>query len=476
MFLHTPAYVLFLVCAAVVNWLLPGKGGWRKAWLLLVSYIFYGLFSWQFAVLLLALTSLSYWIGAKIPGSAHPQRLVWLSLGINLGVLGIFKYFNFFIDNLRTLFSSLKIPMTTNSLFLLLPVGISFYVFQAISYTLEISRGKILPAGRLDFALYMAFFPKLLAGPIVRPAQFFKQLEQPSRPAELGDIVRLLLTGLVKKMIIADALASLADVAFRAAELSASGAVFPTPLYIQGFYLYAFQIYADFSGYTDIARASGMLFGLSLPENFQQPYLSSTPVQFWNRWHISLTQWFREYLYFPLTRRLLLATRRKAMRLVQVFSNLVTMLLIGLWHGAAWTFVAWGLWHGLLLSLESLLNWEPVRRWQSLLGGILTFHLVGLGWILFRSDSFTGFWNFIQGLWQAEQMSWLVFYLPSILIPASLLFILDLFGSGHLKMLEKRLYPLRPVLAIAVLVILAGLSILNYARGEDLRPFIYGNF
>jgi D-alanyl-lipoteichoic acid acyltransferase DltB (MBOAT superfamily) len=227
-------------------------------------------------------------------------------------------------------------------------------------------------------------------------------------------------------------------------------------LYWQGFYLYTFQIYADFSGYTDIARASALLLGFDLPENFQQPYLSSTPAVFWNRWHMTLTQWFREYLFFPVSRWLSLATGRRRPRLVQATANLLTMTLIGLWHGPGWTFVAWGLWHGVLLTLERLSGLKPAGRLQKIAAGLVCFHLVALGWVLFRADTFAAAARFVRGMLAFEQMGWLPNFLPPVLLAGGLIFALDALAAG--------------------LLAVAGLTLLKLVNGGDARPFIYGQF
>jgi alginate O-acetyltransferase complex protein AlgI len=314
---------------------------------------------------------------------------------------------------------------------------------------------------------------------LIRPAHFFQQLKKLDNEPGREDIVpalRLLVVGLIKKVLIADGLAALGDIAFRAANHPMQNVVFPTPLYLQGFYLYAFQIYADFSGYTDIARASAALLGFSLPENFQQPYLSNSLTMFWNRWHMSLTQWFRENLFFPLNRTLLKATQRRYPRLVQVGTTLITMSIIGLWHGAAWTYVAWGFWHGILLALEQQLGIRPTRAWQQVLQGCVTFHLVSLGWILFGSSSFQASVRFLEGLFSFQQMAWVPYYLPSILVTGCLLIAIDLAGRYVLADRSVVLKMSRPILLTAGILLFIFLVTLNTARGVEVRPFIYGQF
>ena len=283
-------------------------------------------------------------------------------------------------------------------------------------------------------------------------------------------------SGYLKKIIIADSLGSLSSTAFHAAA-TGQALTFNTPLYIQGFYLFAFEIYADFSGYIDIARASAALLGIQLPENFKQPYLATSLGVFWNRWNMTLTQWFREYLYFPLTRALSQRTERRHPQLVQVITNLITMLLIGLWHGPAWTFIAWGGWHGCLLSIESMLKIKPASVRHSLIQGIITFHLVGIGWVLFRSESLTAAVNYLHALFSFNNMEWLPYYLPSIILTAALVFGIDLLTVyqarlGRLSYLKE----FRPALVIASVILLSSLFLLTFARGSAVRPFIYGQF
>ncbi len=471
MLLHTPAYLLFLGVVALLYWSLRQRRG-RIYILLMASYIFYAAFDIRFAGILLVLTAATYLIGRAIHARPHAHGYLWLGCALNLAVLGLLKYANFFLDSIRAGLSVFGVSEPLPALNVLLPIGISFYSFQAISYLVEVSQQKVDPIpGFATFALYLAFFPKLIAGPLIRPADFLKQIKEPATsltPDELRRALSLLVMGLVKKIVIADSLASLADVAYRAAALPSSSA-FPTLLYWQGFYLFAFQIYADFSGYTDIACASARLLGFALPANFDRPYFAVTPGDFWNRWHMSLTQWFRETLFFPLSRMLLRRTQQRYSRAVQVVSNLVTMTLIGLWHGAAWTFVVWGLWHGVLLSIERLAAPRLTRRWHKAIAAILTFHLVAVGWVLFRADSFQDASRFLAGLLTFQQEVWWPMYVPSMVITAALTFGLDL-----LKIESRPSW--RPIVLTAGLVLIVALTILNIARGYEARPFIYGRF
>jgi len=477
MLLHTPAYLLFLLAVIPAYWLLPA--GYRKPFLLLTSYGFYAVFDLRFLALLIGWTLANYFLGRAISGNLHARPLAWFSVLLNLGVLALFKWEAFFIDSLRLAFQTLGFASLPVGLQFLLPIGISFYSFQAIAYTTEIYRKKLQPASLLDFAIYMSFFPKMLAGPLVRPAEFLGQLWQPStRPDRnaIQNALGLLLLGLMKKVVIADSLASLCEVAFRAAARENGALLFPGALYWQGFYLYSFLIYADFSGYTDIARSSAALLGFSLPENFRQPYLSENITVFWNRWHMSMTQWFREYLFFPLSRGLLIKAGRRYARLVQIIVTLITMTLIGIWHGAAWTFVAWGVWHGLLLSVNQQLGWSLERRWQKLALGVLTFHLVGVGWVFFGSSSMEAAGRFLRGMLNFSGPQAWGYFLPPVLLCAFLVFSIDLVQAGFVRLPALLQPAAKPVLIVASIVLLICLALIYQAKGGAARPFIYGQF
>ncbi len=476
MLLHTPLYLLFLAAVCLGYWLLP-RPAWRKLLLLLASYGMYATFDMRFVFVLLGITSATYLLGRVIPGHPHPRR--WMAAGIliNLGALAYFKYTGFFLANVEGLFRGMGVTPPA-SIQILLPLGLSFYTFQAVAYLIEVSRKKLEPAGNVvDFGLYLAFFPKLIAGPFVRPADFFKQTADPprslSRP-EIQSSFLLLLSGLFKKVVIADSIAALADISFRAAA-SPEAAGFPAPLYIGGFYLYAVQIYADFSGYTDIARGSAGLLGISLPENFRAPYFSVSPGDFWNRWHITLSQWFREYLFFPLTRWGMTAAGRRFPRLIQTGATMITMTLVGLWHGAAWTFILWGVWHGILVSLDRLIGYVPRQWWEKLLAAVVTFHLVGIGWVLFRASSIPEAGKFLAGMVSFNQLVWAShFLLPAA---AALFLVLGLDAAGPVsRRLAGRADGLRAAAVVAAILLIGELWILRGTSSTDFLPFIYGSF
>jgi alginate O-acetyltransferase complex protein AlgI len=476
MLLNTPLFLVFLTAVCLLYWWINSPAG-RKALLLLASYGFYAALDPRFVIVLIGMTAATYGIGRVLPQSLHPRRWILLGVLLNLGALAYFKYAGFFLANLGPGFNSSGAGRPA-SLQILLPIGISFYAFQAIAYLLEVSRGHLPPVTNgVDFALYLAYFPKLIAGPFVRPADFFRRLaELPKAIAreEVRSALGLLLLGLFKKVVIADSIAALADVSFRAAASPNAGG-FPAPLYIAGFYLFAVQIYADFSGYTDLARGSSALLGIPLPENFRSPYFSVSPADFWNRWHMTLTAWFREYLFFPLSRWGMTATGRRSARAIQSAATVITMALVGLWHGAAWTFVGWGIWHGALLVLDQQVKLNPTRRVSKFLAGLLTFHLVGLGWIVFRAPSLAVAGRFFSGMLSLNQMAWSAQFLPPALLALALILGLDA-ARALAPRFPRGAQVLRPAAIAAAVTVLAGLWLLQGVSQSGAAPFIYGAF
>ena len=358
-------------------------------WLLLAaSYYFYAAWDYRFLALLAASTLVDYTCGLvleRTSDGARRRRVLWLSITFNLTLLGFFKYFNFFADNLHALFSAIGWQLDFVTLRVLLPIGISFYTFVTMSYVIDVYRREI-PATRnlVDFALFVSYFPHLVAGPILRATALLPQIARVRRISriQMYEGTWLIAWGLFQKIFVADNLAPLAVQVF-------APAAHPSGINVLlGAYAFAFQIYGDFAGYSNIARGTSKLMGIELIENFRFPYLVLTPQAFWRHWHISLSSWLRDYLYIPLG-----GSRRGAWRTRG--NLLVTMLLGGLWHGAAWTFVLWGLYQGALLIL-----YRPVEpRLASLTRGsrgralrltawLVMFHLTCYGWLIFRAPSF----------------------------------------------------------------------------------------
>jgi alginate O-acetyltransferase complex protein AlgI len=379
-------FVWFFIVVYAAYRLLRHRG---QNWLLLAaSYYFYAAWDWRFLGLLLASTIVDYACGLALaaaePGRARRLLLV-LSLGFNLALLGFFKYFNFFADNLQVLFSSLGWQLDFVTLRVLLPVGISFYTFATMSYIIDVYRREI-PATRnlLDFAVFVAYFPHLVAGPILRASALLPQIHSPREISydQLRDGAWLIAWGYFQKVFVADNVSAIANSVFNADQT-------PTGVNVLiGIYAFAFQIYGDFAGYSNIARGTSKLMGIELLENFRFPYLVRTPQAFWRHWHISLSTWLRDYLFIPLggSRGSEWQTRRNLF---------ITMVLGGLWHGAAWTFVVWGTFHGLLLiAYRDLARLSLFRHWITAAGALprltawfVMFHLTCLGWLVFRARS-----------------------------------------------------------------------------------------
>jgi D-alanyl-lipoteichoic acid acyltransferase DltB (MBOAT superfamily) len=390
-------YAAFLPVVLLIYWRLGRRG--QNVLLLLASYLFYGAFDWRFLGLLMLSTATDYTVGRvlEVTEDEGRRKLAFLaSLAVNLGILGVFKYFDFFVTEASRFLDRVGLHANPPLLHVLLPVGISFYTFHGISYAFDVYRKQIRPThDLLAFAVFVSFFPQLVAGPIGRAHLQLPQFERDRvRPNadEVRSALTLILVGLFKKIVIADAAAPYVNAAFT--QPGSHGAV----TLLLGMYGFAFQIYGDFSGYSDIARGSARLLGVDLPLNFDRPYLSRSITEFWRRWHISLSTWLRDYLYVPLG-----GNRGTAFT---VYRNLIlTMLIGGLWHGAAMTFVIWGGLHGVLLALErAFLSAEatdasrPYVLRRDLIQTVLTFHVVCVGWVFFRAPSFSAALDYLKGI------------------------------------------------------------------------------
>jgi alginate O-acetyltransferase complex protein AlgI len=375
-------FILFL---AIVLLLAKVVGPRGRNWLLLpASLLFYGWWDWRYLLLLLFNCGVAFAGGLAIANAPTPRaRRTWCGLAVTvcLALLIWFKYRGFFLESITAALASVGLGAASGPLQLTLPVGISFFTFQAIAYLVDVYRGTTPPSRNLPtFVLFKTFFPQLVAGPIERAHHLLPQIEQPRRAtnAEVVEGLYLVLWGFCKKVVVADNLALKVNRIFEQD-------TFSTGDVILGSLGFAFQIYADFSGYTDIARGVARWFGIRLSENFRFPYFATSPQDFWRRWHITLSTWLREYLYIPLG-----GNRSGAMR--TRINLLLTMLLGGLWHGAAWNFVFWGAYHGLLLiAHREWVRWRGVRRHShaSRMASIaLMFVLTLYGWLLFRLGSF----------------------------------------------------------------------------------------
>ncbi len=380
-------FLLFFSVVLVVQRLLPHRP--RNGFLLAVSYFFYGCWDWRFLSLILISTVLDYFCGRAIARSDRPDRrklLLAVSMVANLGMLAFFKYFGFFLESAGELAGLFGLSAASLHLNIVLPVGISFYTFQTMSYTIDIYRKETDPVEKFcDFALFVSFFPQLVAGPIERAKHLAPQMTR--KPKVTWEMFRagcwLTFWGLFKKAVIADNMAIIVDEGFSAyASLSGLEVLLCV-------YAFAFQIYADFSGYSDIARGISKMMGYDLMLNFRLPYLAVNPSDFWHRWHISLSTWLRDYLYIPL------GGNRKGP--ARTYINLMlTMLLGGLWHGASWMFALWGAYQGGLLAAHRFFaakGWLPAprsragRRLWWIVRVVVMFHLVCVGWLIFRAQS-----------------------------------------------------------------------------------------
>lgn len=380
----TPVYLIFLVVVWSIYWKLERRG--QNILILCASFFFYGWWDWRFLALLVTTTGIDYLVAlrmGRIPEKTRRRGWLLVSLVTNLGVLAFFKYFNFFSLNFAHLLGAFGLAVDPLVLRIILPLGISFYTFQALSYTIDVYRGKCEPVHDVvQYFCFITFFPHLVAGPINFAKDLLQQFHQERQfdPAEAADGLRQMLLGYFKKMVVADNLAPVVNVAYNdVAHATGWQLLWAT-------YGFAFQIYCDFSGYTDIAIGSAKLFNLHLMRNFAYPYFAQSIPDFWHRWHISLTTWFREYVYISLGGNRVGRTRQ-AMNIAIVF------LLSGLWHGANWTFVVWGALHG-LFYLGFWLSWprtsEEMEQDNPLLQAfrmVVTFHLVCFAWIFFRAPS-----------------------------------------------------------------------------------------
>lgn len=418
MLFDTPIYFLFLTLVVLVYWRL----GWRRqnVFLLCASYFFYGWWDWRFLLLMICSTVIDYLIAQKIADEFSVTRrrtLLIASLCINFGLLGFFKYCNFFVDSFANVLNAMgmhHIPIVF--LKIILPPGISFYTFQEIAYVVDVYKGELKPSRSfVDYGLFITLFPHLIAGPIQRPSHLLPQVQRPRTFSDRGflDGCMLLISGLFRKAVIADSCANLANLAFD----GRLGTNFWATLI--GTYAFAWQIYGDFSGYSDMARGAAKLLGFDFMLNFRQPYFACNLQDFWRRWHISLSTWLRDYLYIPL------GGNRKGQK--RTYMNvMLTMLLGGLWHGANWNFVIWGGIHGAWLSIERFF-WPRGEKF-SFFSRALTLFVVGISWIFFRAKSLGAAVEMLRG---ALNIQWERQYGPELLFLAMM--------SGMMILIDYRL-------------------------------------
>ena len=464
-----PVFLLFFALTAGVHWSLANARA-QKVWLLLASYVFYGYWDYRFVGLIALCTVFDYTVGIQLGRTEAPharRALIGASLCANLGLLGFFKYYHFFVDSVVLGLARLGLEASAPTLHVVLPAGISFFTFQTMSYTIDVYRRKLEPQRDfLDFALFVGFFPQLVSGPIVRATQFLPQLSAPRVLANV-DVRRALLLfalGYLKKACVADSVASVID------------PVFGDPTHYGGLdrvlaaVLYSVQIYCDFSGYTDMAIGSAVLLGYELTINFEAPYFSTSVREFWQRWHISLSTWLRDYLYIPLG-------GNRGGRLFAMRNLMLTMLLGGLWHGANWTFILWGFLHGLALAVQRAVSGRGAprapARGVALASWLLTFAWVVLCFTIFRCPDIGTAWSFIARRATTHGASVKHLSLDLWLLVA-------LLGGAHYYLWSRRVVLKARVRALRDYwfypALGAATSLMLYMTPASSAPFIYFQF
>lgn len=415
MLFNSIEFAVFLPVVFVIYWFVTQKNLKLQNFLIVAaSYLFYGWWDWRFLSLIIFSTLIDYTIGLAIEKQRKKSKrklLLWISILINLGFLGTFKYFNWFLDSLYNIIPGLQVVMGFNALEIILPVGISFYTFQTLSYTIDIYKNKLKPTDDLiAFSAFVSFFPQLVAGPIERATNLLPQFYKKRKfnYSEAVDGLRQILWGLFKKIVIADNCAVYANLIFNNSD-SYSGSTL-----ILGAIFFAFQIYGDFSGYSDIAIGTARLFGFNLMKNFAFPYFSRDIAEFWRRWHISLSTWFRDYVYIPL------GGSRGGLGM-KVRNTFIIFIVSGLWHGANWTFIVWGALNALyflplLLTKKNRHNMDTVAedRFFPTLPEIfkmgITFGLTAFAWIFFRANSIEHAIEYIRNIFSES-----LFVVPEVL-------------------------------------------------------------
>lgn len=475
MLFNSIIFFIFLGLVIPLYYVLPNKR-LKHIFLVLASYFFYGYWDWRFCSLLLISTIIDFFVAKAIHNSDDRKKrrfFAGVSLFANLGILFFFKYFNFFIDSFQVLSSNLGVELDFLHLNVLLPVGISFYTFQTLSYTIDVYRGKLKPTNNfVDFALFVSFFPQLVAGPIERAASLLPQLANNKAKVNLLQMkqgIVLIVMGLFRKVMIGDTSGRYVDHIFGNIEVYKSSEV------LAALFLFSIQIYADFSGYSKIARGTAKLLGIELMKNFEQPYLSTSITEFWRRWHISLSSWLKDYLYFSLG-------GNRAGEAKMYRNLMLTMLLGGLWHGASWNFVIWGGLHGIYLIIHKLmLKGRKIQsvnikkfKVKDVFNILATYFLVLLTWLFFRATDFNTVKVFFKKMifWEESETSFL--FLSIVLTYIVMTLTLDLIEykkQKHTFILDIRSNGVK----LGILFILFLVSVIYMVQVDPL-PFIYFQF
>lgn len=466
--------VVFLVLLIAESKLFSAKFselGIRKfkhAFLLVASYVFYGWWDWRFCFLMMLLTVIAYISAKKVSEDKYAKFFKCLGVAFPLIILAFFKYFNFFLDSFSTVFGIENM----GTLNIILPVGISFYTFQSMSYTIDVIRKDIKSEKFLNVALYVAFFPQLVAGPVVKASDFIPQLYENRRITKDNFIsgIQIFVFGLFKKIVIADHLSVFVDDVFSKPEAFHSISV------ILAVVSYSIQIYFDFSGYSDMAVGCAKCMGYDFNRNFNMPYISKNPSEFWKRWHISLSSWLQQYLYISLG-----GNRKGAVR--TYLNLLITMVLGGLWHGASWNFVLWGAFHGILLCIHKVFKKYKKDKSAGIFGNIvsvvLTYIMVCIGWVLFRAEDFSTAFSvykriFVWGDGIVQIYSWAIVGI-AVVLAATLVAVIKAKKNNEKK--TNGFYPILNPDKIGhqiIFITVLGLIIIFAYTGSN--PFIYFQF
>ncbi|MDX6582418.1 MAG: alginate O-acetyltransferase complex protein AlgI [Solirubrobacterales bacterium] len=465
MLFPTIEFAIFFPVVLGLSWLLMPRQELWKPFIIAASYVFYAAASPMFCLLLGGITVGNQVAVRLIHGASarRAARICAVAVGLDLLTLGIFKYYGFFVTDVGDVLDSLALGMPFPLLTIALPIGVSFFTFQAITYVVDVKRGDAEPASLVDAAVYLSFFPHLVAGPIVRASEFLPQLKTPRDPhrVAVGAGLTLIALGLVKKVLIADTLArEIVDPVFGVPE------AYFSPDAILAALAYASQIYCDFSGYTDIAIGLALMLGFVFPQNFNSPYRATGFRDFWRRWHMTLSRFLRDYLYIPL------GGSRGKTRWFTYRNLMITMLLGGLWHGAAWTFVLWGGFHGAMLCTEHVLDGRVGRRTPAWFRWLGTFLAVCFGWILFRSPDLDVFWTFLgrivdpgpATLWTVPIVLMIVVVIAMQLLPPR--------RVQHWQLSIERLRPVALAIGLAVVILFVGATV----PSQGVPPFIYFQF
>lgn len=479
MFFNSLDFAVFLPIVFILYWFVTNRDlRLQNALIVIASYVFYGWWDWRFLSLIIFSSLVDYTIGRLLARESRTARrtlYLWISILVNLGFLGFFKYYNFFIDNFVQAFSFLGAPIQAHTLAIILPVGISFYTFQTLSYTIDVYKKKLEPTQDLfSFLAFVSFFPQLVAGPIERAThllpQFYKKRE--FHYSKAVDGCRQILWGLFKKVVIADQCAQYAN------EIFNNSTTYSGSTLVMGALFFTFQIYGDFSGYSDIAIGTSRLFGFNLKQNFATPYFSRDIAEFWRRWHISLSTWFRDYVYIPLG-------GSRGGTWMQIRNIFIIFLVSGFWHGANWTFIIWGLLNAiyflpLLLTRRNRNHLDVVASTSTLpslregVSMVSTFILTVFAWIFFRAENITEALFYIQNIFNKS-----LFGLPSVrpsylIIIITLFLIIEWIGRHDTHTFERILLS-KPKVVKWFFYLTIGFCIIIFSS-EESQGFIYFQF